>query len=87
MVLLLSGYSSSQCRGEYGGEVMQEARPLPLEYLIVELTTTSPIEPQPLLPGGRAPSFPVENRTSIGQLVQVRWDKKWVWFNALCMTS
>ena len=56
-----------QTRGEYGVDVMKEARPLPLEYLIIELTTTSPRNPQPLLPGN---AFPVENRAAIGQAVQ-----------------
>ena len=37
------------------------ARPLPLEYLIIELTTSTPRSPTPLLPGGQG-SFPVENR-------------------------
>ena len=60
--------SPHQTRGEYGVDVMKEARPLPLEYLIIELTTTSPRNPQPLLPGS---SFPVENRAAIGQAVQV----------------
>lgn len=54
-------------RGEYGVDVTKEARPLPLEYLIIELTTTSPRNPQPLLPGS---AFPVENREAIGQAVQ-----------------
>ena len=61
-----------QTRGEYGADVMKEARPLPLEYLIIELTTTTPRNPQPLLPGGREPAFPVEHRAAIGQPVQVR---------------
>lgn len=59
-------------RDEYGVDVMKEARPLPLEYLIIELTTTSPRNPQPLLPGGKEPFFPIENRAAIGQGPQVR---------------
>ena len=61
----------SQARGEYGTDVMKEARPLPLEYLIIELTTTSPCNPQPLLPAVAEPLFPVENRAAVGQAVQV----------------
>ncbi|CAI8045492.1 Nuclear protein localization protein 4 homolog [Geodia barretti] len=60
----------SQARGEYGTDVMKEARPLPLEYLIIELTTTSPCNPQPLLPAVAEPLFPVENRAAVGQAVQ-----------------
>ena len=60
-----------QTRGEYGVDVTREARPLPLEYLIIELTTSTPRNPQPLLPGGKGPLFPVENRAAVGQAVQV----------------
>jgi nuclear protein localization family protein 4 len=59
-----------KARGEYGTDVMKEARPLPLEYLIIELTTTSPCSPQPLLPAVAEPLFPVENRAAVGQAVQ-----------------
>ncbi len=41
-----------------------------MEYLIIELTTSTPVNPQPLLVGGKDPPFPVENRTSIGGAVQ-----------------
>ena len=60
-----------QDRGEYGMEVMKEARPLPLVYLIVELTAASPCETQPLLPAVSEPLFPVENRGAVGQAEQV----------------
>lgn len=45
-------------------------RPLPLEYLIIELTTSTPLNPQPLLVGGKDPPFPVENRATIGQSME-----------------
>ena len=57
----------TQCKGDYGMEVTKLARPLPLEYLIVELTTTTPLRPKPSLPGGRGAPFPVENRETIGE--------------------
>lgn len=57
-----------KCKGEYGIEVTKLARPLPLEYLIVELTTTTPKRPKPTLPGGRGEPFPVENRETIGEM-------------------
>lgn len=41
------------------------ARPLPLEYLIVEVTTTTPLEPCPSLPGGHGNKFPIENRAHL----------------------
>ena len=43
------------------------ARPLPLEYLIIELTTSTPLRPKPFLPGGKEPAFPVENREAMGE--------------------
>ena len=60
--------SCPQMKGEYGIEVTRIARPLPLEYLIVELTTTHPLHPKPSLPGGRGDPFPVENREPIGEM-------------------
>lgn len=48
---------------EYGNEVTKLARPLPVEYLLVEVTTTTPLEPCPSLPGGKnGDPFPIENR-------------------------
>lgn len=46
------------------GQVTRLARPLPLEYLIIEVTTSTPLKPAPFLPGGggRGQPFPVENR-------------------------
>ena len=61
--------SHLQVKGEYGIEVTRIARPLPLEYLIVELTTTHPLQPKPSLPGGRGGDpFPVENREDFGEM-------------------
>jgi len=60
-----------QTKGEYGSDVTKLARPLPLEYLIIELTTTTPKTPRPLLVGGKDPPFPVENRSTIGGQIQV----------------
>lgn len=60
-----------QTRGEYGTDITKEARPLPLEYLIIEVTSSSPLKPHPLLPGGNEPFFPVENREALGLTVQV----------------
>lgn len=63
--------SPLQTKGEYGSDVTKLARPLPLEYLIIELTTTTPKTPRPLLVGGKDPPFPVENRSTIGGQIQV----------------
>lgn len=63
--------SPLQTKGEYGSDVTKLARPLPLEYLIIELTTTTPKTPRPLLVGGKDPPFPVESRSTIGGQIQV----------------
>eukprot|EP00731_Ephydatia_muelleri_P029459 Em0020g1103a len=55
-------------KNEYGIEVTKIARPLPLEYLIIELTTSSPVQPKPYLVGGLEPAFPIENRESLGDI-------------------
>lgn len=57
-------------KGEYGSEVTKLARPLPLEYLLVDLTTTTPLQPKPFLVGGKEPLFPIENRAGIGLQIQ-----------------
>ena len=50
-----------QTKGEYGADETFLARPFPLYQLTVDLTTTTPLSPQPLFPGGKG-RFPVENR-------------------------
>ena len=66
--ILVLLFSLSQGKGEYGTEITKIARPLPLEYLIVELTTTTPRRPKPTLPGGRGTPFPIENRDQFGEI-------------------
>jgi nuclear protein localization family protein 4 len=56
-----------KAKDEYGIEVTKLARPLPLDYVIVELTTTTPLRPKPTLPGGRGDPFPIENRELMGE--------------------
>ena len=57
-----------QEKDEYGNEITQLARPLPVEYLLVDMGAAFPVEPIFTFP---APSsikpFPVENRTSNGE--------------------
>ncbi|CAG7733894.1 unnamed protein product [Allacma fusca] len=50
-------------KDEYGNEVTRMARPLPVEYLLVDVPVSTPIEPQFsfVVPAGKKP-FPVENR-------------------------
>jgi len=56
-------------KDEYGNEVTRMARPLPVEYLLVDVPVSTPIEPQfsfAVVPG-KTP-FPVENRLLDGQI-------------------
>ncbi|XP_065900077.1 nuclear protein localization protein 4 homolog isoform X2 [Dysidea avara] len=55
-------------KSDYGNTVTKLARPLPLEYLIVEVTTTTPLEPCPTLPGGHGNKFPIEHRAALGEV-------------------
>lgn len=51
-------------KDKYGNVVCKEARPLPVEYLLLQLPTGTPRDgTQPLLPGGLLePRFPIANR-------------------------
>ncbi|XP_040355758.1 nuclear protein localization protein 4 homolog isoform X1 [Ixodes scapularis] len=54
----------------YGNEVAQLARPLPIEYLLVDVPVSTPVEPQHTFCGGLAGRrrFPVENRLLEGHI-------------------
>jgi nuclear protein localization protein 4 homolog len=56
-----------QDKDQYGNEVQKLARPLPVEYLLVDLPTSSPLTPIYTFPSHKQP-FPVENRLIDGQL-------------------
>ena len=57
-----------QERDGYGNEVTQIARPLPVEYLLVDLPAAFPVEPQTTFSIISEKAFPVENRADIGDL-------------------
>lgn len=52
-------------KDEYGNEVTQLARPLPVEYLLVDMGAAFPVEPQYTFKKADKP-FPVENRNAVG---------------------
>ena len=54
-------------KDEYGNIVTKEARPLPVEYLLLQVPTGTPKgDYKPILPGGIAPQkFPITNRDTI----------------------
>lgn len=53
----------------YLNEVQKLARPLPVEYLLVDLPTSSPLVPLYTFPAQEHP-FPVENRAMIDGKLQ-----------------
>ena len=58
---------------EYKNEIKKIGRPLPVEYLLLDVTVSAPIQPLAtfsVLPSGKKP-FPVENRL-IDSSLQVR---------------
>ena len=57
----------NQAKDQYGNEVQKLARPLPVEYLLVDLPTSSPLVPLYTFPAHEHP-FPVENRLIDGHL-------------------
>lgn len=52
-----------QEKDKYGNEVSRLARPLPVEYLLVDIPTSTPLSPQYTFPVNyNVTPFPVENR-------------------------
>lgn len=56
-----------QAKDQYANEVQKLARPLPVEYLLVDLPTSSPLVPLFTFPA-KDRQFPVENRLIDGHL-------------------
>ena len=64
-------------KDEYGNEVTQLARPLPVEYLLVDLPAAFPVSAQYTFKShlhSEVKRFPVENRIDIGE-TQVKQDR------------
>ncbi|GAB6020267.1 hypothetical protein CHUAL_002985 [Chamberlinius hualienensis] len=56
-------------RDEYGSEVTRLARPLPIEYLLVDVPVSTPLEPKyTFYVNSKYKSFPVENRMLDGHI-------------------
>ncbi|KAK3586114.1 hypothetical protein CHS0354_033236 [Potamilus streckersoni] len=54
---------------EYGNEVTQLARPLPVEYLLVDITAAFPVEPKSTFTDYNGlKTFSIENRADIGEV-------------------
>ncbi|XP_022652493.1 nuclear protein localization protein 4 homolog isoform X2 [Varroa destructor] len=54
-------------KDQYGNEVKNHARPLPVEYLLVDVPVSSPNEPINTF-RSEGPQFPVENRGMVNQI-------------------
>lgn len=53
----------------YGNEVTQLARPMPIEYVLVQVPTAFPVDPQFTFTNqSREEPFPLENRSNIGEV-------------------
>ena len=58
-----------QVKDEYANEVTQLARPLPVEYLLVDMPAAFPVEPKFTFHGGHdTKPFPIEHRAEIGEI-------------------
>ena len=51
-----------QEKDSYGNEVTRDARPLPVEYLLVDVPVSTPLEPIFTFTAGSRQPFPIENR-------------------------
>jgi len=58
-------------KDSYGNEVTRIARPLPVEYLLVDVPVSTPLEPLFTFLADQPNSFPVENRPVDGHLQDV----------------
>jgi hypothetical protein len=69
----------AQEKNEYGLEVMRQGRPMPGEYLLVDVPTGTPVHHQPLatfsVPREGTLPFPLENRSAAGE-TQAKKQKK-----------
>ena len=51
----------------YGNEVTQIARPLPVEYLLLDMPAAFPVEPVHTFHAGTHKPFPLDNREDVGE--------------------
>uniref|UniRef100_A0A914W5A8 MPN domain-containing protein n=1 Tax=Plectus sambesii TaxID=2011161 RepID=A0A914W5A8_9BILA len=58
-------------KDEYGNQVSRDGRPMPVEYLLVDVPAGMPKEPRftfHAVTGGKHTEFPIENRMSLGEM-------------------
>ena len=72
LVLAVVCFVAAQEKDEYGNEITRLARPLPVEYLLLDLPAAFPVEPIfTFYAGDSQKPFSIENRAEIGEM-QVR---------------
>lgn len=60
-----------QEKDEYGNQVPRDGRPMPVEYLLVDVPAGMPKEPRftfHAVTGGKHSQFPIENRMVLGEM-------------------
>ncbi|KAL6736224.1 NPL4 family protein [Ancylostoma duodenale] len=57
-----------QEKNQYGAEVLKDGRPLPVEFLLVDVPTGMPKEPQYTFSPPRTARFAIENRDTMGEI-------------------
>ena len=58
-------------KDSYGNEIMRIARPFPVEYLLLDVPISTPLDPTFMFWSGNEQSFPVENRSFDGHLQDI----------------
>ncbi|XP_065176923.1 nuclear protein localization protein 4 homolog [Sycon ciliatum] len=70
-------------KDEYNSEVTKIARPLPVEYLLVQVPVAAPVNPTPMFAADiSAAKFPIENRSAVGEVQEFPAFRKLVHSNA-----
>lgn len=57
-----------QDRDSYGNEVTLLARPMPIEYVLIEVPAAFPKDHQYTFSGGNGDPFPIANREELGEI-------------------
>lgn len=55
-------------KDSYGNEITLMARPMPIEYVLIEVPAAFPKENQYTFPGGNGEPFPIANREDLGEI-------------------
>ncbi|KJH47302.1 nuclear protein localization protein 4 domain protein [Dictyocaulus viviparus] len=67
VTVVASGDEQEQEKNQYGAEVLRNGRPLPVEFLLVDVPTGMPKEPQYTFSPPSTTRFAIENRETMGE--------------------